>query len=297
MTFWWANQGDNYSKESAEGYLWAPRATTTGRSRPDWRNMALLRPNDIVFNYSQKVLRGFCVVTSEATPWPTPYPDGYGDAREGTLALAQYEDAMLALSYARIVGEPPAGLGISLAGATPKLGLPDKPAQGYLYALPDAAGQALWKAVGKTGFVPPDPLMPTVPSGGTSKLRLATARVGQGEFGRGVREAFSYQCGVTGLKRREPFILHAAHIKPWANSSDQERLDPANGILLHATLHHAFDAGLFQVDEDGKVSPSISLTEAEKALLGIRDGAALPQQVLTPRRKEYLRQRLSLGAC
>ncbi|WP_245431366.1 HNH endonuclease signature motif containing protein, partial [Rhodoplanes roseus] len=31
-------------------------------------------------------------------------------------------------------------------------------------------------------------------------------------------------------------VLRASHIKPWRDASDQERLDPRNGLLLSATL-------------------------------------------------------------
>lgn len=36
----------------------------------------------------------------------------------------------------------------------------------------------------------------------------------------------------------------ASHAKPWRTSSDQERLDPHNGLPLIATLGVLFDRGL-----------------------------------------------------
>lgn len=295
MNFWWVNQGTNFAREKGEGYLWAPLLTASGATRPDWANMANLAPDDIVFTYSGRVLRGYCVITSEAIPWITPYPKGYGDEREGLMALAHYYDAHREWTYRRIVAAPPTGMGITLA-AYPKLALPTKPSQGYLYKLEAADGQALWELIGDPAFKLPDPQIPKVPLGGTTRLRLATARVGQGEFGRGVREAFEFRCGVTRLSRREPFILHAAHIKPWSQSSDEERLDPSNGILLHATLHHAFDAGLVDFDESGEVLISTRLSFDERRLLGVPDQARLPASVLTPRRVTYLKNRRAMKA-
>jgi putative restriction endonuclease len=35
-------------------------------------------------------------------------------------------------------------------------------------------------------------------------------------------------------------LLRASHIKPWSQSTDSERLDPANGILLAAHIDALF---------------------------------------------------------
>lgn len=291
MAYWWVNQGDNYLQEREGGYLWAPLVTSSGASRPDWANMRRLRAGDLVFTYSSRALRGFCVVIADAIPWTTPYPNDYGIEREGMLALATYHTSPISYSYPSLVSKPPDGLGISLVGAFPKLDLPDKPTLGYLYALPDAIGPALWSVIGISEFVMPDPEAPPPPTGPTSKLRLAAARIGQGDFGRGVRKAFGNSCAISGLSLNEPFVLHAAHLKPWVVSNDQEKIDPANGVLLHATLHHAFDAGLFDIDESGKVILSPLLTPNDRSVLGLLEPRSIPSQTLTPRRTAYLRER------
>ncbi len=37
--------------------------------------------------------------------------------------------------------------------------------------------------------------------------------------------------------------LRASHIKPWRNSSDQEKVDGNNGLLLAPHIDHLFDQG------------------------------------------------------
>jgi putative restriction endonuclease len=37
--------------------------------------------------------------------------------------------------------------------------------------------------------------------------------------------------------------LKASHIKPWRDSTDPERLDGANGLLLSPQIDHLFDEG------------------------------------------------------
>ena len=166
MAYWWVNQGNHYKKEREQGYLWAPQKTTLGRSRPDWDNMARLEVNDIVFNYSNRRLLGFCVITAEPIPWEAPTRD-YGD-RQGLMALAEYYDAKKTYSYAELKDPIPAGLSLSLVGATPKLDVGKKPAQGYLYELPNATGALLWAATSQPSFVPHDPQLPKPPQGGTT---------------------------------------------------------------------------------------------------------------------------------
>jgi hypothetical protein len=91
----------------------------------------------------------------------------------------------------------------------------------------------------------------------TEKEAIVKSRVGQGLF----RErliAFWGGCSVTNL--RNISLLRASHIKPWRDSSNNERLDPMNGLLLNPTLDHLFDQGLISFDDKGMVifSPRIS---------------------------------------
>ena len=55
-------------------------------------------------------------------------------------------------------------------------------------------------------------------------------------------------------------MLVASHIKPWRASTNPERLDPFNGLLLLPNLDRAFDRGFVTFAEDGKilVSPLLS---------------------------------------
>ena len=45
----------------------------------------------------------------------------------------------------------------------------------------------------------------------------------------------------------------ASHIQPWRDSSNEERLDPNNGILLTPTYDHLFDKHLITFTDDGKI--------------------------------------------
>ena len=59
------------------------------------------------------------------------------------------------------------------------------------------------------------------------------------------------RCAISGIS--EPALLRASHAKPWKDSTDAERLDVHNGLLLAVHLDAAFDAGLICVGEHGRI--------------------------------------------
>jgi len=63
------------------------------------------------------------------------------------------------------------------------------------------------------------------------------------------------KCRITGVDRIEH--LRASHCKPWRDSTDSERLDGENGLLLTPTIDHLFDRGFISFETDGRllVSP------------------------------------------
>jgi len=96
---------------------------------------------------------------------------------------------------------------------------------------------------------------------------LVTARIGQGKFGWAVRKLWNHRCSVTGSSTKA--ALEASHIQPWALSSDAQRLDPNNGLLLTANLHKLFDAGLIAFEISGKMVVSSKLSSSEQEIFGV----------------------------
>ena len=75
-------------------------------------------------------------------------------------------------------------------------------------------------------------------SGSTKRAAVIQARRGQGLFRRRVekREA---SCRVTHVN--DPVYLRASHIKPWRKSTDKEKLDGNNGLMLSPHIDMLFD--------------------------------------------------------
>ena len=104
----------------------------------------------------------------------------------------------------------------------------------------------------------------------TTKQRLVNARLGQGGFREAQFEIWEGKCVVTGCD--VPEVLRASHIKAWRASSNAERLDPRNGLLLAASNDALFDCFLISCDENGSVLASSLLDRASLENLGLRCG-------------------------
>ncbi|WP_187971067.1 HNH endonuclease [Aquibium microcysteis] len=83
----------------------------------------------------------------------------------------------------------------------------------------------------------------------TERKALIAARIGQGKFRKRVLALWNGRCAVTGCSLVA--VIRASHLLPWRAATNEERLDPENGLPLVATLDALFDAGLISFDPDG----------------------------------------------
>lgn len=93
----------------------------------------------------------------------------------------------------------------------------------------------------------------------TEKERLIKARVGQGEYRKKVLELYNRTCVATGVNF-EKFLI-ASHIKPWSKSTNKEKLDPYNGLLLSPNIDALFDKGYISFSDEGTLLVSALLNQ------------------------------------
>ncbi|MEN4938841.1 HNH endonuclease signature motif containing protein [Stenotrophomonas sp. TWI1151] len=98
----------------------------------------------------------------------------------------------------------------------------------------------------------------------TVKAKLVEVRTKQRLF----RErliGFEKGCRLTGIEDLR--FLRASHIKPWANSQPDERVDGQNGLLLAPHADLLFDQGWISFESNGKLLVASNLpSEVEKSL-------------------------------
>lgn len=100
----------------------------------------------------------------------------------------------------------------------------------------------------------------------TSREAVVLARRGQGVYRQQVMQVWQGRCAVSGCA--VPAVLIASHAKPWVSSTDEERLDPYNGLLLAASIDRLFDKGLISFDDNGRLLCK-AVQEAELNTLGL----------------------------
>src|SRR6202021_3301435 len=77
---------------------------------------------------------------------------------------------------------------------------------------------------------------------------LVVPRRGQGLFKKRVM-LLERACRVTGVDQLQH--LRASHCKPWRDSSNEERLNGENGLLLTPSIDHLFDRGFISFEDRG----------------------------------------------
>ncbi len=103
----------------------------------------------------------------------------------------------------------------------------------------------------------------------TIKEQIIQARKGQGKYRELILEKFHNTCAVTGVN--DTRILIASHIKPWTDSSNYERVNRENGILLSPTFDKLFDKGFISFKNNGQILLSDYFDERNFKRLNIND--------------------------
>lgn len=117
---------------------------------------------------------------------------------------------------------------------------------------------------------------------GAEKEAVVKVRINQGEFRNNLLQKYKHCC-LCGVKN--PGLLIASHIKPWAESNPTEKLDAENGFLLCPNHDKLFDTGLISFDENGMVLISDVLTEEDRQLMHIEKGTKI---TVSKKTAEYL---------
>jgi hypothetical protein len=142
---------------------------------------------------------------------------------------------------------------------------------GYLY--PKSKQRSKRVVTYRKATIEADDILKVPPEEVTTAKRLREVRLCQQRFRNTLFLRWDSKCAVTGIT--EPLLLRASHIKPFAHSSDAERVSAHNGLLLSAGLDALFDRGFIRFDASGKLICSRKLNEQTAKAFGIRKGMRL----------------------
>lgn len=278
MAYWWVNHKQTFRHEFRGGYIWSPKRKRNGARNIFYDFMRMVRPGDVVFSYAGAVIRGAGLAKTHCYTSPRPDEFGHiGDAWDiiGWRVDVDFVAAQREVSPRSVLAQIGRYIGVRLSPLNAD-GTGRQSA--YLAAIPPELGRLLEREI---GFAPapaivaqhnqPDGVeielpgieeweqverhkIETSPLPETERAALIKSRLGQGRFKTNVSR-YENRCRITQVSN--PVHLIASHIKPWRESSNEERLSAGNGLLLTPTIDHLFDRGFISFDDSGEtlISP------------------------------------------
>jgi hypothetical protein len=268
MKYWWVNQKQTYRQELAGGFMWSPKRNANGGKNPYYDFMTEVQPGDLVFSYAN----GFIIAVGVATTTSISAnkPRDFGNAGEtwsndGWQVNVNFTKAEHPIS-------PKNHLPL-IAPLLPEKYSPIQPNgrgnQVYLTSISNELGQTLLGLLGNPQLAWPvtdlsdlsfdseeQQLIRDESIRETDKVTLVLARRGQGAYRERVK-FFEGSCRVTGVDK--PDLLIASHIKPWRDSTNEERLNGHNGLFLSPHVDKLFDSGFISFENSGEmlISPQL----------------------------------------
>jgi hypothetical protein len=272
MRYWWVNQNQTYRHEVQGGYLWSPKRNANGARNPYYESMREVAPGDLVFSFMDT--RILAVGIAQSYCWESPKPQEFGNAGQNWENIGW----KVKVNFTELANKVRPKDHIELLRPLlPERYSPLQPNGNglqsvYLTGVPTPLAEVLIGLIGREVApialagrdvkpVPADDLDcwerkleqelvddPTVRE--TERQAIIRARNGQGLFRERVSKIES-RCRITGVEN--PVHLVASHCKPWRDSTNEERLNDENGLLLTPSIDHLFDRGFIGFQDNGKL--------------------------------------------
>lgn len=307
MRYWWVNQNQTYAHEFSGGYLWSPKRNANGARNPFYESMREVSPGDLVFSFMDTRIQAIGIARSYC--WECPKPTEFGSAGQnweniGWKVSVQFNElnnkvrpkdhmeVLRPLLPERYSPLQPNGNGLQSVYLT------EVPAA-FSEVLMGLIGQEVAPLVSYAADVPPiitddletwerkieQEVERDSSVRDTERLALIRARNGQGLFKDRVSK-IERRCRITGVEN--PVHLVASHCKPWRDSSNDERLDGENGLLLTPSIDHLFDRGFIGFEDSGRLIISPVAHRPSLARMGIDVTGAVNVGQFTGGQRKFL---------
>lgn len=272
MRYWWVNQNQTYRYEIQGGYLWSPKRNANGARNPFYESMREVTPGDLILSFMDTHILAIGIAQSYC--WESPKPLEFGNSGQNwenvgwkvkvhftelanKVRPKDHIEVLRPLLPTRYSPLQPNGNGMQSVYLT-ELAVPLAEA---LFGLIGPEIAPIAHAASQAVPISADDLESweqklehsvatdaTIPE--TDRLAIIRARKGQGLFKERVSKIES-RCRITGVEN--PTHLVASHCKPWRDSTNEERLNGENGLLLTPTIDHLFDRGFIGFEDSGRL--------------------------------------------
>jgi len=313
MRYWWVNQNQTFRQEIDGGYLWSPKRNRSGHRNPFYEFMREVAPGDIVFSFCNTRIAALGIVSGYCHE--SPKPEEFGAAgtnwsQIGWRVGVRWQRLANTIRPKDHIVQLRPDLASKYAPLTPEgNGLQSV----YLTQVGAGLAATLFTLIGKEATSVADigheiskverdtpaperdieewerrvevAIATDTHIRETEKTALVQARRGQGLFRDNVR-SIERACRITKVERMEHLI--ASHVQPWRDSSNEERLDGENGLLLTPTVDHLFDKGFISFEESGRLIVSPVADQKSLKRMGVDPGSNMNVGAFSQGQRRYL---------
>ena len=313
MRYWWVNQNQTFRQEIDGGYLWSPKRNKNGHRNPFYEFMREVAPGDIVFSFFDTRIAALGIVSGYCRESPKPAEFGTAGTNWSEIGWrvgVRWQRLSNSIRPKDHIARLRPDLASKYAPLTPDgNGLQSV----YLTEISRGFAAALFLLIGaeanqvadvgqQVREFERDSQAPerdieewerrvevaidsnaTIPQ--TERTALIQARRGQGLFRDNVR-SIEHACRITRVARMEHLI--ASHIQPWRDSSNEQRLDGENGLLLTPTVDHLFDKGFISFENTGQLIVSPVADPVSLKRMGVDRAARVNVGPFSEGQRQYL---------
>jgi putative restriction endonuclease len=311
MRYWWVNQNQTFRQEIGGGYLWSPKRNANGARNPFYESMREVSPGDLIFSFADT--RIVAIGVAQSYCYESPKPAEFGEVGRNWDRVGW----KIRVGFTRLLHQVRPKDHIQLLRSL----LPDRysPLQPngngiqsvYLTDVPVPLAEAL------VGLIGPEALQIAELSSqanqvlatqevnndvevwehhleieiekanlsDTEREAIITARRGQGLFKQRVM-LLEQRCRITLVDN--PAHLVASHAKPWRDSTNEERLNGENGLLLTPSIDHLFDRGFISFENSGQIIIASVAHKPSLQRMGIETKSIVNVGLFTEGQKHFL---------
>jgi hypothetical protein len=313
VRYWWVNQNQTFRQEIEGGYLWSPKRNKNDHRNPFYEFMREVAPGDAVLSFCDTRIAALGIISGYCRESPKPEEFGIAGtnwSQIGWRVSVRWQRLSKAIRPKDHIARLRPHLASKYAPLTPEgnglqsvyLTEISRGLAWALFALIGAEAQQVADVGKEVSRIERDSPAPerdieewerrveadinsdaAIPQ--TERTALVQARRGQGLFRDNVR-SIERACRITRVALPEHLI--ASHIQPWRDSSNEERLDGENGLLLTPTVDHLFDKGFISFENTGQLIVSPVADPVSLKRMGIDRDARVNVGAFSRGQREYL---------
>ncbi len=273
-------QGHTYQEEKDLGIIWSPQKDKGGNVPHSWKRMMEVKKGDRIFHYVKGNIVAISIASEDCKICSKPSTlQGHNKwNNEGYLVHLEYHELDVLVNIRNKFNQISSFLPIKYSPFQQDA----HGNQGYLYPCNEELAIKLLEVISELNIyqindeqleLPTDYVRSTeyntlisIISETESEVKTKI-RLGQQRFRKDLLSLWRGKCALCEINL--PQLLRASHSKPWKDSSDKERLDPYNGVLLCCNHDALYDQGYITFDGPGSLHISSMICDEDYLKYGL----------------------------